>query len=79
MPRVRLVPDQELPPETLQQVTAMEAAGQDTALTRGLANAPEFFKKYFSFYLPARQGHSLDEALIALVRLKVARPPDSLT
>ena len=79
MPRVRLVPDQELPPETLQQVTAMEAAGQDTALTRGLANAPEFFKKSFSFYLPARQGHSLDEALIELVRLKVARLNDCFT
>ena len=57
----------------------LEAAGRDTALTRGLANAPTFFKNYFSFYLPARQGHSLDEALIELIRLKVARLNDCFT
>jgi alkylhydroperoxidase family enzyme len=79
MPRIKLLDDAALPPETLAQVKALEAAGRDTALTRGLANAPTFFKNYFSFYLPARQGHSLDEALIELVRLKVARLNDCFT
>lgn len=79
MPRIKLLDDEALPPETLAQVKALEAAGRDTALTRGLANAPTFFKNYFSFYLPARQGHSLDEALIELVRLKVARLNDCFT
>ena len=79
MPRIKLIEDANLPLETLAQVKAMEAAGRDTALTRGLANAPEFFKRYFEFYLPARAGHSLDEALIELVRLKVARLNDCFT
>ena len=43
MPRIKLLEDAALPPETLAQVKALEAAGRDTALTRGLANAPTFF------------------------------------
>jgi len=79
MPRINLLADEALPANTLAQVKAMEAAGKDTALTRGLANASEFFERYFAFYLPARAGHSVDEALIELVRLKVARLNDCFT
>jgi hypothetical protein len=39
MPRIKLLADDALPPETLAQVKAMEAAGRDTALTRGLGKA----------------------------------------
>ena len=49
MPRINLLPDEALPANTLAQVKAMEAAGKDTALTRGLANASEFFERYFAF------------------------------
>ena len=58
---------------------AMEKSGADTSTMRGLANCPEFFKSYFQFYGPARQGHSLSEALIEMVRLRIARHNDCFT
>ena len=79
MARVRLLNDDELTPEARQQVQAMEAAGGDTSLTRGFANAQALFDDYFRFYVPARKGRAVDEALIELVRLKIARLNDCFT
>ena len=72
MARIRLLPDEELDDLTRTTVQAMEAKGLDTSTTRGLANSQELFNKYFQFYGPARQGHSLSEELIEMVRLRIA-------
>jgi len=79
MARIYLKTDEELTPSTLQQVKAIEAAGGDTSLTRGFANAQALFDDYFKFYGPARHGRSIDEALIEMVRLKVAGLNDCFT
>ncbi len=79
MARIRLKEDHELAPDTLQQVKAIEEAGGDASLVRGFAHAQALFDNYFRFYGPARQGRSLDEALIEFVRLKIARLNDCFT
>ena len=79
MARIRLLPDEELDPATRSVVQDMEAKGLDTSTSRGLANAQDFFNSYFQFYGPARQGHSLAEELIEMVRLRIARHNDCFT
>ena len=79
MARIRLLPDEELDEVTRSTVTEMEAKGLDTSTSRGLANAQDFFNSYFQFYGPARQGRSLSEELIEMVRLRIARRNDCFT
>lgn len=79
MARIRLLPDEELDEVTRSTVTEMEAKGLDTSTSRGLANAQDFFNSYFQFYGPARQGRSLSEELIEMVRLRIARHNDCFT
>lgn len=79
MARISLKQDDELAPHVLDNVKAMEAGGADTSTARGLAHCQELFDSYFQFYMPARQGRSVDEALIELVRLKIARHNNCFT
>ena len=79
MARIRLLPDDELSEAGAAAAQAMEAAGQDTATLRGLANAQELFDSYFQFYGPAREGRSVTAELIELVRLRIARHNDCFT
>ena len=79
MARIKLLSDEELDDATRTTVQAMEKSGADTSTMRCLANCSEFFKSYFQFYGPARQGHSLSEALIEMVRLRIARHNDCFT
>jgi hypothetical protein len=79
MSRISLKQDHELDEATLKNVKAIEAAGGDASLARGLAHCQPFFNDYFQFYGPARKGRSIDEALIELVRLKVARANNCFT
>ena len=79
MARIKLKEDHELPPNVLSTVQAIEAAGGDSSTSRGLAHAQEMFDSYFKFYLPARQGRSIEDTLIELVRLKIARHNDCFT
>ena len=79
MSRISLKQDHELDEATLKNVKAIEADGDDSSLARGLAHCQSFFTDYFNFYAPARQGRSIDEALIELVRLKVARANNCFT
>ena len=79
MARIHLKADHELEPHALATVKAIEAAGGDASTSRGLANSQALFDSYFEFYLPARAGRSVPEALIELVRLKIARHNDCFT
>jgi len=79
MARIQLKQDDELEPHVLESVKALEAAGADTSTLRGLANHQDLFDAYFKFYGPARKGTTIDEALIELVRLKIARHNDCFT
>lgn len=79
MARIKLLPDEELDDLTRNAVREMEAQGGDTSTTRGLANAQDLFNSYFQFYVPARQGRSVSEELIELVRLRVARHNNCFT
>ncbi len=79
MARIRLLPDEELPETTRQQVEATEAAGADASVLRGLAQHQSFFDSYFKFYYPAHNGGLLEPALKELVRLKIARLNDCFT
>jgi len=79
MARIRLLSDDELDETTRAAAQEMEAKGADTSTLRGLANSQEFFNSYFQFYYPARQGHSVSEELIEMVRLRIARHNDCFT
>ncbi|MDA0977437.1 MAG: hypothetical protein O3B72_02665 [Proteobacteria bacterium] len=79
MARIRLKEDHELEPGTLKAVKAIEASGADSSTARGLAHAQALFDSYFQFYMPARKGNAVDEALIELVRLKIARHNNCFT
>ena len=57
----------------------MDAQGHDTSTLRGLAHSRELFRTYNQFYLPARNGYSLSDALIEMVRLRIARHNDCFT
>ena len=79
MARIRLLPNEELDDATRTVVEAMEANGQDTSTTRGLANAQAFFNSYFQFYGPAREGRSISAEMIEMVRLRIARHNNCFT
>ena len=79
MARIKLLANDELDDSTRAVVEAMEANGQDTSTSRGLANAQDLFNDYFRFYGPAREGRSIPAELIELVRLRIARHNDCFT
>ena len=79
MSRVRLKEDHELSSEVKAVVQDLDAKGVDTANLRGFAHCQEMFDSYLQFYGPARKGRSVEEELIELVRLKVARHNDCFT
>lgn len=79
MPRIRLLEDTELDDDSRAAAQAMEAQGKDTSTLRGLAHSRELFKTYNQFYFRARQGYALPQALIELVRLRIARHNDCFT
>ena len=57
----------------------LDERGVDTSNLRGFAHCQELFDSYFQFYLPAREGRSVEPELIELVRLKIARHNDCFT
>ena len=79
MSRISLKQDNELAPEVLEQVKAVEAIGGDTSTMRGLAHRQSLFDGFFQWYGKARQGEVVVEELIELVRLKIARLNDCFT
>ena len=79
MARVRLKEDHELPDHVRDTVRQLEAAGNDTSNIRGFAHRQDMFDSYFQFYGPARKGTTVEEELIELVPLKVARHNDCFT
>ena len=79
MSRVRLKEDHELSTKVKAVVQDLDAKGVDTANLRGFANCQEMIDSYFQFYGPARKGRAVEEELIELVRLKVARHNDCFT
>ncbi len=79
MARIRLLADEELPPETAKQVAAIEGAGGDASVSRALAHHPELFERYFRFYSRSHDDGLLEPELKELVRLKVARLNDCPT
>lgn len=79
MSRIRLLPDEELPEATREQVEATETAGADASVLRGLAQHQQFFDSYFQFYYPAHNGGLIPPELKELVRLKIARLNDCFT
>lgn len=79
MARIKLLKNEELEAPTRAMVEAMEASGQDTSTSRGLANAQDLFNSYFQFYGPAREGRSVSAELIEMVRLRIARHNDCFT
>ncbi|MCX2980462.1 hypothetical protein EYC98_06190 [Halieaceae bacterium IMCC14734] len=79
MSRVRIKPDAELAPEVLAQVKAIEGMGGDSSTMRGLAHRQSLFDGFFQWYGSARKGEAVEEELIELVRLKIARLNDCFT
>ena len=79
MARVRLKEDHELSEQTLSRVRAIEASGGDTSSLRGLAHIETLFAGFNQWYVPARKGDAVEEELIELVRLKIARLNDCYT
>ena len=63
----------------LTQVQAVEAVGGDTSTMRGLAHRQNLFDGFFKWYGQARKGEAVEEELIELVRLKIARLNDCYT
>jgi hypothetical protein len=79
MARIRLLENHELDEDSRRVAEQMEAQGHDTSTLRGLAHSRELFRTYNQFYLPARNGYSLSDALIEMVRLRIARHNDCFT
>lgn len=79
MSRIHLKQNHELPPKVLAQVEAVENAGGDTSIIRGLAHRQSLFDGFFKWYHQARQGDAVEVELIELVRLKIARLNDCFT
>ena len=79
MARIRLLSDEELPEQRRQQVQATEAAGGDAASQRAMAHLPDFFDRYFKFYVPGHEQGCVEPELKELVRLKIARLNDCFT
>lgn len=79
MARIRLKEDHELEPNIRDLVKNLDSKGVDTSNLRGFAHRQDMFDSYFQFYGPARKGTTVEEELIELVRLKVARHNDCFT
>ena len=79
MSRVRLKEDHELPSKVQALVQDLDGKGVDTSNLRGFSHCQEMFDSYFQFYGPARKGRAVEEELIELVRLKIARHNDCFT
>ena len=79
MSRISLKQDNELPSAVLEQVKAVAAMGGDTSTIRGLAHRQSLFDGFFAWYGQARRGEAVEEELIELVRLKIARLNDCFT
>lgn len=79
MSRVSLLQNHELPEDVLARVKAVEAAGGNTSIIRGLAHRQSLFNGFFDWYHKARRGDAVEEELIELVRLKIARLNDCFT
>jgi hypothetical protein len=79
MSRIHLKQNHELSDDTLTQVQAVEAAGGDTSIMRGFAHRQDLFDGFFKWYGQARKGEAVEEELIELVRLKIARLNDCYT
>ncbi len=79
MSRIHLKGDQELPEDVLAQVKSIEAGGGDSSVIRGFAHRQTLFDDYFKWYGQARKGEAVEEELIELVRLKIARLNDCYT
>ena len=79
MSRISLKEDDELDPQILEQVRAVESAGRDASVLRATAHRQDMFEQYFKFYYPAHQGGVVEPELKELVRLKVARLNDCFT
>tara|TARA_R110002072_G_scaffold54293_2_gene142498 strand:+ start:255 stop:494 length:240 start_codon:yes stop_codon:yes gene_type:complete len=79
MSRIRIKSDAELAPEVLAQVKAIEGMGGDSSTMRGLAHRQALFDGFFQWYGNARKGEAVEEELIELVRLKIARLNDCFT
>ena len=59
--RIRLKQDDELSPEVLEQVRAVEQMGGDTSTMRGLAHRQSLFDGFFQWYGKARRGEAVEE------------------
>lgn len=79
MSRIHIKSDAELAPEVLAQVQAIEGMGGDSSTMRGLAHRQSLFDGFFQWYGKARKGEAVEEELIELVRLKIARLNDCFT
>ena len=79
MGRISLKQNKDLPAQVLARVQAVEAMGGDTSTMRGLAHRQSLFDGFFKWYGQARQGEAVEEELIELVRLKIARLNDCFT
>ncbi len=79
MARIRLLADDELPPETAKKVASIEEAGGDASVSRALAHHPELFERYYRFYSRSHEEGLLELELKELVRLKIARLNDCPT
>ncbi len=79
MARIRLLADDELPPETAKKVASIEGAGGDASVSRALAHHPELFERYYCFLSRSHEEGLLELELKELVRLKIARLNDCPT
>ncbi len=79
MARIKLLSDEELPADKLEQILTVEASGADASALRATAHLPEMFDAYYAFYYPAHQGGIVEPDLKELVRLKIARLNDCFT
>ena len=68
MARIRLLPDDELNEATRERIQAVEAAGADASVLRGMAQHQSFFDSYNQFYHPAHNAGLLEPELKELVR-----------
>ena len=79
MSRITLKENHELDEQILTQVKHVESLGGDASTMRGFAHRQEMFNGYFKWYQQARKGDAVEEELIELVRLKIARMNDCFT
>ena len=79
MARVAIKKDHELELRVRDLVESLDEKGVDTSNLRGFAHRQDMFDAYFQFYMPAREGKTVEAELIELVRLQIARHNDCFT